>query len=165
LQTSQGYIIRILQHFATKLWNITNFVMLFQAVMKFLSRFVEFKISVNWGLVHSECADFFDRNKFSSWQTKQNTSKCWRKKLYPWKTTLRDWKGICLVVIFVILPQSISYCTCMYKLLSWFNPTKQIFGHELLIVSGLEMVDCQMPMAKSRLYFRNGRQKQIWTAK
>jgi valyl-tRNA synthetase len=27
----QGYIIRILQHFATKLWNITNFVMLFQA--------------------------------------------------------------------------------------------------------------------------------------
>jgi hypothetical protein len=38
LQISQGYIIRILQHFATKLWNITNFVMLFQAVMKFLSR-------------------------------------------------------------------------------------------------------------------------------
>jgi hypothetical protein len=37
-QTSQGYIIRILQHFATKLLNITNFVMLFQAVMKFLSR-------------------------------------------------------------------------------------------------------------------------------
>ena len=37
-QTSQGYIIRILQHFATKLPNITNFVMLFQAVMKFLSR-------------------------------------------------------------------------------------------------------------------------------
>jgi hypothetical protein len=34
-QTSQGYIIRILQHFGTKLWNITNFVMLFQAVMKF----------------------------------------------------------------------------------------------------------------------------------
>jgi valyl-tRNA synthetase len=33
-QTLQGYIIRILQHFATKLWNITNFVMLFQAVMQ-----------------------------------------------------------------------------------------------------------------------------------
>ena len=32
-QTSQGYIIRILQHFVAKLWNITNFVMLFQAVM------------------------------------------------------------------------------------------------------------------------------------
>ena len=49
------YIIRILQHFATKLWNITNFVMLFQAVsvMKFLSRLVEFKILVNWGMVHS----------------------------------------------------------------------------------------------------------------
>jgi hypothetical protein len=31
-------------HFATKLWNITNFVMLFQAVMKFLSRLVEIKI-------------------------------------------------------------------------------------------------------------------------
>jgi valyl-tRNA synthetase len=44
LQISQGYIIRILQHFATKLWNITNFVMLFQAVMKFLSRLVEIKI-------------------------------------------------------------------------------------------------------------------------
>jgi hypothetical protein len=43
-QTSQGYIIRILQHFATKRWNITNFVMLFQAVMKFLSRLVEIKI-------------------------------------------------------------------------------------------------------------------------
>jgi hypothetical protein len=40
-QTSQGYdIIRILQHFATKLRNITNFVMLFQAVMKYLSRLV-----------------------------------------------------------------------------------------------------------------------------
>jgi hypothetical protein len=49
LQTSQGYIIRILQHFATKLWNLTNFVMLFQAVMKYLSRLVEFKIVVNWG--------------------------------------------------------------------------------------------------------------------
>jgi hypothetical protein len=50
LQTSQGYIIRILQHFAKKLWNITNFVMLFQAVMKVLSRLVEFKILVNWGM-------------------------------------------------------------------------------------------------------------------
>jgi hypothetical protein len=48
-QTSQGYIIRILQHFATKLRNITNFVMLFlacsqamlfQAVVKCLSRLV-----------------------------------------------------------------------------------------------------------------------------
>ena len=36
-QTSQGYI-RILQHFSTKLRNITNFVLLFQAVMKYLSR-------------------------------------------------------------------------------------------------------------------------------
>jgi hypothetical protein len=51
-QISQGYIIHILQHFATKLRNITNFVMLFQAVMKYLSRLVEFKILVNWGMVH-----------------------------------------------------------------------------------------------------------------
>jgi hypothetical protein len=43
-QTSQGYIIRILQHFATKLRSIINFVMLFQAVMKFLSTLVEIKI-------------------------------------------------------------------------------------------------------------------------
>jgi hypothetical protein len=35
LQISQGYIIRILQHFATKHWNITNFVMLFRAMMEF----------------------------------------------------------------------------------------------------------------------------------
>ena len=35
MQTSQGYIIRILQHFATKLRNSTNFAMLFQAVVKF----------------------------------------------------------------------------------------------------------------------------------
>jgi hypothetical protein len=40
LQISQGYVIRILQHFATKLRNITNFVMIFQAAIKFLSRLV-----------------------------------------------------------------------------------------------------------------------------
>ena len=33
-----------LQHFATKLRNITNFVMLFQAVMTFLSGLVQIKI-------------------------------------------------------------------------------------------------------------------------
>jgi hypothetical protein len=32
LQISQGYILRILQHFATKLCNVTNFNMLFLAV-------------------------------------------------------------------------------------------------------------------------------------
>ena len=32
--------------------------MLFQAVMKFLSRLFEFKILVNWGMVH--CADSID---------------------------------------------------------------------------------------------------------
>jgi hypothetical protein len=52
-QTLQGYIFRILQHFATKLRNITNFVMLFQAhVMKFLSRLVEIKISLKRGKVY-----------------------------------------------------------------------------------------------------------------
>jgi hypothetical protein len=51
---------RMLQHFATKLWNITNFVMLFQAVMKFLSRLVEFKMLVNWGIgpLTNEIASF-----------------------------------------------------------------------------------------------------------
>ena len=39
-QTLQGYIIRILQHFTTKRRNITTFMMLFQAVMKILSRLV-----------------------------------------------------------------------------------------------------------------------------
>jgi hypothetical protein len=52
-QTSQGYIIRILQHFATKLRNITNFVMLFQAVVKFLSRLVLIKISLKRGKVYA----------------------------------------------------------------------------------------------------------------
>jgi predicted P-loop ATPase len=51
-QTSQGYIIRILQHFATKFRNITNFVMLFQAVMNFLFRLVEIKISLKRGKVY-----------------------------------------------------------------------------------------------------------------
>jgi hypothetical protein len=37
-QTPQGYIIRILQHFATKLRNITNFVMLFQVVQTCLDQ-------------------------------------------------------------------------------------------------------------------------------
>ena len=53
LQNSQGYIIHILQHFATRLWNNTNLVMLFQAVMKFLSRLVEIKNLVKGGKVHS----------------------------------------------------------------------------------------------------------------
>jgi hypothetical protein len=66
-QTLQGYIIRILQHFATKLWNITNFVMLFQAVMKFLSRLVEFKILVNWGMVHLPMQNSYcDHRNFDS---------------------------------------------------------------------------------------------------
>ena len=48
-QTSHGYIIRILQHFATKLWNITNFVTLFQAVMTILSR-SKFSLYCKWSI-------------------------------------------------------------------------------------------------------------------
>ena len=56
-QTSQGYIVRILQHFATKLRNITNCMMLFQAhVMTFLYRLVQIKISLIRGKVYSEFA-------------------------------------------------------------------------------------------------------------
>ena len=33
-QTSQGYIFRYVQHFASKLSNFTNFEMLFSAVVK-----------------------------------------------------------------------------------------------------------------------------------
>jgi hypothetical protein len=51
-QTSQGYIIRILQHFAAKLWNITNIVMLFQAFDEILSRLVYIKISLKRGKVY-----------------------------------------------------------------------------------------------------------------
>jgi hypothetical protein len=51
-QTSQGYIIHILQHYATTLRNITNFVMLFQTVMNFLSRLVSIKISLKRGKVY-----------------------------------------------------------------------------------------------------------------
>jgi hypothetical protein len=42
-------------------WNIANFVMLFQAVIKILSRLVEFKILINMGLVHYPQLRVFDR--------------------------------------------------------------------------------------------------------
>jgi hypothetical protein len=38
LQTLQGYIFRILQHFATKLCNFTHFSMLFPGIYFFLPR-------------------------------------------------------------------------------------------------------------------------------
>jgi hypothetical protein len=63
-QTSQGYIIRILQHFATKLRNFTNCVMLFQAVMKFLSRLVKMKISLKRGKVYWAFQDLITNMKF-----------------------------------------------------------------------------------------------------
>jgi hypothetical protein len=52
LPITVGPIIRSLQHLATKLWNVTNFVMLFQAVMKFLSRLVEIKNFVYYASGH-----------------------------------------------------------------------------------------------------------------
>ena len=62
-QTSQGYIIRILQHFATKRRNITNFAMLFQAVMKFLSRLVWIEISLKRGKVHCSISQYVQIKK------------------------------------------------------------------------------------------------------
>ena len=61
--------------FATKLWNITNFVMLFQAVMNFLSRLVEFKILVNWGMVHWCRVLIFFINSIGSEGRKKESSK------------------------------------------------------------------------------------------
>jgi hypothetical protein len=43
LRTLQGYIFRILQHFATKLCNFTNFSMLFLGIYRF---FAKIKISL-----------------------------------------------------------------------------------------------------------------------
>jgi hypothetical protein len=72
LQISQGYIIRILQHFATKLWNITNFVMLFQAVMKFLSRskLIVYNANGPLALLHSSK---FRRSSSSQYTTSDPT--------------------------------------------------------------------------------------------
>jgi hypothetical protein len=78
-QTSQGYIIRILQHFATKLRNITNFVMLFQAVMKFLSRHILIKISLIRGKVYCKGHS----STWSSWRLSKNAS-----GKVPWSCTL-----------------------------------------------------------------------------
>jgi hypothetical protein len=35
LQVSRGCVVRILQNFAAKLWNVADFVVLFRAVVKF----------------------------------------------------------------------------------------------------------------------------------
>ena len=53
-QISQGYIIRILQHFATKLWNITNFVMLFHAMMEFCLDLLRSKFGLigEWSILY-----------------------------------------------------------------------------------------------------------------
>ena len=52
LQTSQAYIFRILQYFATKLGNFTNFNMLFLAVVKDFDFFAKMKIQFKRGMVH-----------------------------------------------------------------------------------------------------------------
>ena len=67
IENFAGYIFRILQHFATKLWNITNFVMLFQAVMKFLlrSKFSLLRMQVvNWIRYCVQCFPFKRRIYF-----------------------------------------------------------------------------------------------------
>jgi hypothetical protein len=71
-QTSQGYIIRFLQHFATKLWNITNFVMLFQAVMKFLDQ----------NLVYNANGPFIRMGKHSKHKTLKAKAKMMFKILH-----------------------------------------------------------------------------------
>ncbi len=43
LRTSQGYIFRILQHFATKFWNFTTFERLFSRISFFLYGFASIK--------------------------------------------------------------------------------------------------------------------------
>jgi hypothetical protein len=43
--------------------------MLFQAVMKFLSRLVEFKMLVNWGMVHCLCKKEIKYEKKPSWKS------------------------------------------------------------------------------------------------
>ena len=53
LQISQAYIFRILQYFATKLGNFTNFKMLFLAVVRdFAFFFGKMKIQFKRGMVH-----------------------------------------------------------------------------------------------------------------
>jgi hypothetical protein len=82
LQISQGYIIRILQHFATKLWNIANFVMLFHAMMEFCLDLLRSKFWLigEWS-IHEE-------------NTKEITAMsvvlfpCWQRSLFP--STNRD---------------------------------------------------------------------------
>ena len=52
LQTSQAYIFRILQYFATKLCNFPNFEMFFLAVVKDFAFFENIKIQFKRGMVH-----------------------------------------------------------------------------------------------------------------
>ena len=52
LQTSQGYIFRILRLFATKLGNFTNFNMFLPAVVKDLAFCPKMKIQFTRGMVH-----------------------------------------------------------------------------------------------------------------
>ena len=52
LQTSQAFIFHVLQHFATKLGNFTNFNMLFLAVVKDFDFFAKMKIQFKRGMVH-----------------------------------------------------------------------------------------------------------------
>ena len=64
LQTLQAYILRILQFFATKLGNFTNFKMLFLAVLKDFAFFANLKIQFKRGMVH-----YLKVHWFGSWET------------------------------------------------------------------------------------------------
>ena len=59
MQTSQAYISHVLQHFATKLDNFTNFDMLFPAVVKDFDFFAKMKIQFKRGMVHFKYCVFF----------------------------------------------------------------------------------------------------------
>ena len=63
-QTSQAYIFRILQHFATKRGNFTNFNMLFLAVVKDFDFFAKMQIQFKRGMVHCLEVQFFPENPF-----------------------------------------------------------------------------------------------------
>ena len=65
LQNSQAYIFRILQHFATKLGNFTNFNMLFLAVVKDFDFFAKMKIQFKRGMA-IQSASCGVKSRFSS---------------------------------------------------------------------------------------------------
>ena len=69
---SQGrYIIRILQHFTTKVWNITDFVILFHAIMEFCLDLLRSKFWLiwDWSICYTCLHHIFDKSSSSSSQS------------------------------------------------------------------------------------------------